>query len=131
MELSLEKRYEIAFLHEHPVGPKWGYRKIAKRVRCSITAARYWVERYRENRDLSTAERTSMRGKFMFGGVFLLRVLASWYALRGTWMLILCVLFISRDFWLPPQSFLARVTWTGFCKRIMIPNTVPKMEGGK
>jgi hypothetical protein len=58
MELSLAKRYEIAFLHEHPAGPKWGYKKIAKRVRCDRATAQYWVQRYRENHDLSTAQRT-------------------------------------------------------------------------
>jgi hypothetical protein len=48
-----KKRYKIAFLHEHPVG----LQEIAKRVRCSITAAHYWVEKYCENCDLSTAGR--------------------------------------------------------------------------
>lgn len=57
MELSLEKRYEIVFLHEHPAGPKWGYKKIAKHVRCVKSTAQYWVQRYRESHDLSTAER--------------------------------------------------------------------------
>jgi len=58
MELSLEKRYEIVFLRQHPAGPKWSFGKIAKRVRCSKSTAAYWVERYRENRDLSTTERS-------------------------------------------------------------------------
>ena len=57
MVLSLEKRYEIVFLHEHPAGPKWGYKKIAKHVRCVKSTAIYWVKKYRENHDLSSADR--------------------------------------------------------------------------
>ena len=58
MELSLDKRYEIAFLHEHSAGPKWGYAKIASKVRCSKSAAIYWVKKYRENKDLSDEQRS-------------------------------------------------------------------------
>lgn len=57
MELSLEKRYEIVFLREHPAGPKFSFGFIAKQVRCSKSTAIYWVKRYHENRDLSTSER--------------------------------------------------------------------------
>lgn len=57
MELSLEKRYEIVFLRQHPAGPKWSFGKIAKKVRCSKSTAIYWVESYKKNRDLSTKER--------------------------------------------------------------------------
>lgn len=58
MELSLEKRYEIVFLHEHPAGPKWGYNKIASHIRCSKSTAIYWVKRYHKDRDLSNQERS-------------------------------------------------------------------------
>ncbi|CAI2186031.1 13179_t:CDS:2 [Funneliformis geosporum] len=57
MELSLEKRYEIVFLREHPAGPKFSFRFIAKQVCCSKSTVIYWVKRYHENRDLSTSER--------------------------------------------------------------------------
>ena len=57
MELSLEKRYEIVFLREHPAGPKFSFGFIAKQVRCSKSTAIYWVKRYHENWDLSTSER--------------------------------------------------------------------------
>jgi transposase len=57
MELSLEKRYEIVFLRLHPAGPKWSFEKIAKRVHCSKPTVIYWVNKYQENPDLSTAER--------------------------------------------------------------------------
>ena len=58
MELSLDKRYEIAFLHEHPAGPNWGYAKIASNVRCSKSTAIYWVKKYHENKDLSDEQRS-------------------------------------------------------------------------
>ena len=58
MELSLEKRYEIVFLREHPADPKFSFGFIAKQVRCSKSTAIYWVKRYHENRDLSTSERS-------------------------------------------------------------------------
>ena len=58
MELSLEKRYEIVFLREHPTGPKWSFEKIAKHVHCGKTTVIYWIQRYHENNDLSTEERS-------------------------------------------------------------------------
>lgn len=58
MTLSLDKRYEIAFLHEHPAGPKWGYEKIAKHVRCSKPTVIYWVKKYQENKDLTEEKRS-------------------------------------------------------------------------
>ena len=57
MELSLEKRYEIVFLREHPAGPKFSFRFIAKQVCCSKSTAIYWIKRYHKNWDLSTSER--------------------------------------------------------------------------
>ena len=58
MELSLEKRYEIVFLREHPAGPKFSFGFIAKQVCCNKSTAIYWVKRYYENRDLSISERS-------------------------------------------------------------------------
>lgn len=58
MELSLNKRYEIVFLREHPAGPKWSFGKIAKHIRCSKSTTIYWTQRYHNNNDLSTEERS-------------------------------------------------------------------------
>jgi hypothetical protein len=41
MELSLEKRYEIVFLHEHQAGLKFSFGFIAKQVSCSKSTAIY------------------------------------------------------------------------------------------
>jgi transposase len=58
MSLSLHKRYEIVFLHEHPAGPRWGYQKIASHIPCSKAAVAYWVKKYKLNKDLSDEEKT-------------------------------------------------------------------------
>ncbi|CAB4383710.1 unnamed protein product [Rhizophagus irregularis] len=57
MSLSLDKRYEIVFLHEHEAGPKWGYDKIASYIHCSKSAVVYWVKKYRENKDLTDEQK--------------------------------------------------------------------------
>src|SRR5437763_13616092 len=58
MTLSLDKRYEIAFLHEHLAGPKWGYEKIAKHIHCSKPTVIYWVKKYQESKDLTEEKRS-------------------------------------------------------------------------
>src|SRR6266542_5289960 len=58
MFLSLDKRYEAVFLHEHLAGPKWGYDKIAKYIKCSKPTVIYWVKKYQENKDLTEEKRS-------------------------------------------------------------------------
>src|SRR6185369_7491214 len=58
MSLSLNKRYEAVFLYEHPAGPKWGYDKIAKYIKCSKPTVIYWVKKYQENKDLTEEKRS-------------------------------------------------------------------------
>ncbi|EXX54467.1 uncharacterized protein OCT59_015292 [Rhizophagus irregularis] len=58
MSLSLNKRYEMVFLHEHPEGPKWGYAKIASYVHCSKSTVIYWIQKYRENKDLTDEKKS-------------------------------------------------------------------------
>lgn len=53
MPLSLNKRYEIVFLNQHPKGPKWGFEKIAAYVKCSKSAVQYWVQKYKQNKNLN------------------------------------------------------------------------------
>ena len=53
MILSLDKRYEIVFLHEHLAGPKWGYEKIASHVHCSKSTVIYWIKKFYQNKDLT------------------------------------------------------------------------------
>jgi len=58
MSLSLNKRYEIVFLHEHPKGPKWEYGKIASYVHCSKSTVVYWIEKYYQIKDLTDEQKS-------------------------------------------------------------------------
>jgi transposase len=58
MTLSLDKRYEIVFLHEHPQGPKWSFAKIGKHIHCTKSTAAYWVEKYHQNVDLNDEQKS-------------------------------------------------------------------------
>src|SRR5579859_656198 len=58
MSLSLNKRYEIVFLYEHPTGSKWSYERIAKYIGCSKPTVIYWIKKYQENKDLTEEERS-------------------------------------------------------------------------
>src|SRR6266496_4377289 len=58
MIFSLDKRFEIAFLHEHLARPKWGYEKIAKHIHCSKPTVIYQVKKYQENKDLIEEKRS-------------------------------------------------------------------------
>jgi transposase len=63
MTLSLDKRYEIAFLHEHPKGPKWGYDKIASYIGCSKPTVIYWVRKYCQNKNLCDEQKSGQPRK--------------------------------------------------------------------
>lgn len=58
MSLPLNKRYEIVFLHEHSAGPKWGYGKIASHIHCSKSTVIYWVQKYKQNKDLTDEQKS-------------------------------------------------------------------------
>ena len=46
MALSIQKRWEIIFLHKHEHGPKWGFKKIAKYLNIDKTTVKRWIDRY-------------------------------------------------------------------------------------
>jgi hypothetical protein len=58
MTLSLDKRYEIVFLHEHLKDPKWGYEKIASYVHCNKVTVIYWVKKYRQDKNLADKKKS-------------------------------------------------------------------------
>jgi transposase len=58
MSPSLNKQYEIVFLHEYPEGPKWRYAKIASYIHCSKSTVIYWIQKYQENKDLTDEKRS-------------------------------------------------------------------------
>jgi transposase len=53
MPLSLSKRFEIVFLHTHPLGPKLGLGAVAKYVHCSKSAVGNIIKKWNETRDLN------------------------------------------------------------------------------
>lgn len=48
MALSIQKRWEIVFLHLHRLGPKLSLRSIAKEVQYSLDIVQTWINRYQE-----------------------------------------------------------------------------------
>jgi transposase len=58
MALPIHKRYEIVFLSSHPLGPKLGRTAVAKAVKCDRKAVKYWLDRYKESKDLTDLPRS-------------------------------------------------------------------------
>ena len=57
MQLSIQKRWEIIFLHLHRLGPKLSLRRIAKELKCSQDTVQKWINRYQETRDVQDDDR--------------------------------------------------------------------------
>ena len=57
MEFSIQKRWEIIFLHLHRLGPKLSIRAIAKELQCSKNTVEIWIYRYQETGDVQDEER--------------------------------------------------------------------------
>ena len=56
MEFSIEKCWEIIFLHFHRLGPKLSTRAIAKELQCSRDTVETWIHRYQEKGDVQDEE---------------------------------------------------------------------------
>jgi transposase len=52
MALSIQKCWEIVFLHLHRLGPKLSLRAIAKELQCSQDTVQTWIVRYQETGDV-------------------------------------------------------------------------------
>ena len=57
MTLSVDKRYEVIFLSYHPMGPQLGVKAVAKAIKCAKSTVRYWLNRWKEYKDLSDPKR--------------------------------------------------------------------------
>ena len=82
MTLSVDKRYEIIFLSHHPMGPQLGVKAVAKAIKCAKSTVQYWLNRWKESKDLSDSKRigrprTTTKGVNTGGGVnsLLLKIL--------------------------------------------------------
>jgi transposase len=56
MQFSIQKRWEIIFLHLHKLGPKLSIKAIAKELKCSRDTIQTWVDRYQETGDIQDEE---------------------------------------------------------------------------
>src|SRR3979411_1488719 len=56
MEFSIQKCWEIIFLHLHRLGPKFNIREIAKELQCSKDTIQTWIHRYKETGDVQDEE---------------------------------------------------------------------------
>ena len=63
MELSIQKCYEIIFLHLHKLGPKLSIRAIAKELQYSKDTVQIWIHRYQETGDIQVEERRGRKRK--------------------------------------------------------------------
>ena len=52
MALSIQKHWEIVFLHLHRLGPTLSLRAIAKELQCSQDTVQTWIVRYQETGDV-------------------------------------------------------------------------------
>jgi transposase len=63
MELTIQKRWEIIFLHLHKLGPKLSIRRIAKELKCSQDTVKTWIQRYQETGDVLDEEKQGRKRK--------------------------------------------------------------------
>ncbi len=63
MTLPIHKRYEIVFLSCHPRSPKLGLKAVAKVVKCHTTTVKYWLDRWKESKDLTDFPRSGRKRK--------------------------------------------------------------------
>jgi transposase len=57
MSISIDKRYDIVFLSQHKLGPKLGIGSIAKIIQCSKNTVKYWLKKYKVDKDLTNLKK--------------------------------------------------------------------------
>ena len=58
MSLPIHKRYEIIFLSNYPKGPQLNHADVAKAVHCSTYTVKYWLDRWKQSKDLTDSNRS-------------------------------------------------------------------------
>ena len=58
MRLLIDKRYEIVFLSQYPMGLQLGEKTVEKSVKCTTSTTHYWLNRWKESNDLSDIKRS-------------------------------------------------------------------------
>ena len=55
--LPIDKRYEIVFLSQHPMGSQLDEKAVVKAVKYVKSTVQYWLNRCKESKDLSDMKR--------------------------------------------------------------------------
>ena len=63
MALSIQKCWEIVFLHLHRLEPKLSLRSIAKVLQCSLDTVQTWIIQYQETADVQDKAGTGRKRK--------------------------------------------------------------------
>ena len=63
MAFSIQKHWEIMFLHLHRLGPKLSIRSIAKELQCSQDTVQKWINQYQETGDVQDQQKSEEKGK--------------------------------------------------------------------
>src|SRR5579871_4121784 len=63
MQLSIQQRLEIIFLHLHRLGPKLSVGRIAEELNYSIYTVKTWIHRYQEIGDVQDEEKRDRKRK--------------------------------------------------------------------
>ena len=63
MAFSIQKHWEIIFLHLHKLGPKLSFKAIAKELHCSLDTVRKWIHRYQETGDVQDQSGRGLKRK--------------------------------------------------------------------
>ena len=63
MAFSIQKHWEIIFLHLHKLGPKLSLTAIAKELPCSLNTVHTWIHRYQETGDVQDQSRQGVKRK--------------------------------------------------------------------
>ena len=58
MTLPIDKRYELVFLSLRVMGPQLGEKTVAKAVKCAKHTVQYWLNRWKESKNLSDMKRS-------------------------------------------------------------------------
>ena len=63
MAFTIQKCWEIIFLHLHKLGPMLSFKEIAKELHCSKDTVIICIHRYQETQDIQDQEKTGRKRK--------------------------------------------------------------------
>ena len=58
MSLSIKKKWEIVFLHNHKRGSQLNPTVISREVSCSVLVVKFWLKKYEETKDVEEIEKS-------------------------------------------------------------------------